>query len=301
MGKGVRRYPFMEAKGNVLLSKEIRAGGKVYLLSIESEDLSRLYPGMTRYTLRLTSGGETLGLLRTNSYEYSPTVPLDAEGTTRGKAIEWERALTKDPDGFLASIKRPREGVPPEGNVEALIMQGSPRADGNCSIFAGWAAEEAGNLGKRARVVYLDDLSLRPCIGCYQCYNTGTCTFDDDMTDLIRALRSASLLVICTPVYTNTVPGGLKIFIDRCQAYHAEKNLFRAGGEKKGILLSVAGRTGSGNFTCVKKVVVPFMRNLGIRYAGEVLLDGMDGIRDVRTLPGIREKISGFVQDAFRR
>ena len=291
----------MEGKGPLLLSKEIKAGGKVYLLSIEEEDLSRLYPGMTRHTLCLASGGETLGLLRTNSYEYSPTVPLNAEETIRGKAAEWERALTRDPDGYLASIGRPPEGPPQPGDVEALIIQGSPRADGNCSIFAGWAAEEAGNLGKRARVVYLDDLSLHPCIGCYQCYNTGTCTFDDDMADLIRALRSASLLVICTPVYTNTVPGGLKIFIDRCQAYHAEKNLFRDGGEKKGILLSVAGRKGADNFACVTKVVVSFMRNLGIRYAGEVLLDEMDRGRDVRTLPGIKEKVGGLVHDAFRR
>ncbi len=289
----------MEGKGGTLLSKEIKAGGgKIYLFSIEAEDLSRLYPGMIRYTLRLTSGGETLGLFRTNSYEYSPTVSLDAEKVVRGKAAEWERALLKDPDGFLASLEIPREPASPRGNIDILIVQGSPRADGNCSILAGWAAGEAVNIRKKVRVVYLDDLSIHSCIGCYQCYNTGTCTFDDDMTDLIGALRSASLLVICTPVYTNTVPGGLKIFIDRCQAYHAGRNLFGAGGEKKGLLLAVAGRTGADNFTCVKKVVASFMRNLGIRYTGEVLLDGMDGIRDVRTIAGIREKIAGLVQDA---
>jgi multimeric flavodoxin WrbA len=291
----------MEGRGNLLLSKEITAGGKAYLLSIEEEDLSRLYPGMTRYTLRLASGTETLGLFRTNSYEYSPAVPLNAEGVIRGRAAEWERALARDPGGFPASLGGAREAAPPAGDVDALIIQGSPRADGNCSILAGWAAEETANLGRRARVVFLDDLSLHSCIGCYQCYNTGTCTFNDDMTELIGALRSASLLVICTPVYTNTVPGNLKIFIDRCQAYHAEKNLFRNGGGKKGILLSVAGRKGAGNFDCVKKVVASFMRNLGIQYSGEVLLDGMDGIRDLRTLPGIGEKIGGLIQDAFRR
>jgi len=291
----------MGGRGNLLLSKEITAGGKVYLLSIEEEDLSRLYPGMTRYTLRLTSGGETLGLFRTNSYEYSPTIPLNAEGVIRGRAAEWERALLKDPGKYATTIERPGEGVSPEGNADALIIQGSPRADGNCSIFANWAAEGADNIRKKARVVYLDDLSIHPCIGCYQCYNTGTCTFDDDMTDIIRALRSAALLVICTPVYTNTVPGGLKIFIDRCQAYHAEKNLFTSRGEQKGLLLSVAGRTGTANFTCVKRVVVSFLRNLGIRYAGEVLLDGMDNVKDVRNLPGIREKIGDLVRDAFRR
>ncbi|HMA05195.1 MAG TPA: flavodoxin family protein, partial [Methanomicrobiales archaeon] len=236
---------------------------------------------------------------RTNSYEYSPTIPLDAEKAILRKAAEWERALLRDPAGFLASLETPVKAAPTGGTTDALIIQGSPRPDGNCSILAGWAAEEAAGIGKRARVVYLDDLVIHPCIGCYQCYNTGSCTFEDDMAELIRALRSAPVLVICTPVYTNTVPGGLKIFIDRCQAYHAEKNLFYPGGEKKGILLSVAGRTGMANFTCVKKVVVSFMRNLGIRVAGEVLIDRIDGIRDVRTLPGLREEIGDLVREAF--
>jgi multimeric flavodoxin WrbA len=218
----------------------------------------------------------------------------------RRKAEEWERALLRDPGGFLASLGRPREAVLPGGNVDTLIIQGSPRPGGNCSVLAGWAAEAAESLGKRPRVVYLDDLSLRPCIGCYQCYNTGSCTFDDDMTDLIRALRSASLLVICSPVYTNTVPGALKIFIDRCQAYHAERNLFFPSGEKKALLLSVAGRKGPGNFDCVTRVIVSFLKNLGIRPAGELLLDGMDRVHDVRALPGIEEEIGDLVWQAFR-
>jgi multimeric flavodoxin WrbA len=289
----------MEGKGNLLVSKDIRSGGKAYTLSLEEEDLSSLYPGMTRYTLRLASGGVTLGLFRTNTYEYSPAMPLDAGTAARRKFEEWEGALARDPPRFIASLAAPREGEPPGGGVDALIIQGSPRPGGNCSILAGWAAEKALELGKRPRVVYLDDLTIRPCIGCYQCYNTGTCTFEDDMTDLIRALRSASLLVISTPVYTNTVPGGLKIFIDRCQAYHAERNLFRTGGEKKGLVLSVAGRTGRGNFTCVKKVLASFMRNLDIRPAGEILLDGMDRVRSVEALPGIREQVGDLVRDAF--
>jgi NAD(P)H-dependent FMN reductase len=290
----------MEGKGNLLLSKEIRSGGRAYTISIEEEDLSRLYPGMTRFTLRLDSGGETLALFRTNTYEYSPAVPLEAGEVVRRKAEEWKQGLVRDPDGFLASLGRPREAGPPGGDVDVLIIQGSPRPGGNCSLLAGWAAEAAEGLGKRPRVVYLDDLSLRPCIGCYQCYNTGSCTFEDDMTDLIRALRSASLLVICTPVYTNTVPGALKIFIDRCQAYHAEKSIFSPGGEKRGLLLSVAGRKGAGNFECVTRVVASFLRNLGIRPAGDILLDGMDRVRDVRALPGIEEEIGDLVRQAFR-
>ncbi len=290
----------MEGQGQIIFSTEVTSGGEAWTLTIEREDLSRLYPGMIRFTLRLSSGGVTRGLLRTNNYEYSPTVPLDAEQVIRMRAGEWEAALRRDPGGLVAALGRTGGPAPPRGNAEALIIQGSPRADGNCSILAGWAAGEAGGLGKRARVEYLDDLSLHPCIGCYQCYNTGSCTFDDDMAGLIADLRSASLLVICTPVYTNTVPGGLKIFIDRCQAYHAEGSLSGGREGKKGLLLSVAGRKGRENFDCVRGVVVSFMRNLGIRPAGEVLTDGMDTVRDVRSLPGIREEICRLVQDAFR-
>jgi len=291
----------MAGTGKTLLAREVRSGGTLYTLSIGEEDLSRLYPGMIRYTLRLESEGQVLGIFRTNSYEYSPTVPRDAEQVVREKAREWEKALLRDPAGFTGSLQVPREAAPPAIRVAALIIPGSPRADGNCSILAGWAAEEAGGLGKRAEVVYLDDLSIHSCIGCYQCYNTGACTFEDDMAGLIRSLRAARLLVICTPVYTNTVPGGLKTFIDRCQAYHAERNLFAPGAGQAGILLSVAGRKGAGNFTCVTRVVISFMRNLGIAPAGEFLLDGLDRVRDVRAVPGAREEVGRLVRDALGR
>jgi multimeric flavodoxin WrbA len=294
------KFSSMAGPEKILLSREVQVGGKACTLSILEEDLSRLYPGMARYTLRLESEGQVLDLFRTNSYEYSPTVALDAEKVVRQRAAEWERALAADPVGFTASLEKVREAGPPSGGVDAIIVQGSPRADGNCSILAGWAAEEVRALGRKARVVYLDDLSIHPCIGCYQCYNTGSCTFDDDMSDLLRDLGSAALLVICTPVYTNTVPGGLKIFIDRCQAFHAQRNLFSSIREQKGLLLSVAGRKGAENFTCITRVVIPFMRNLGITPSGEVLLDGIDRARDIRNLPGIREEVGRLVGLALR-
>ena len=78
----------MEGMGD-LRSREIHTRGKTYTISIEEEDLSRLYPGMIRYTLRLVSDGVTLGLFRTNTYEYSPTVPLDAVGVISRRAAEW--------------------------------------------------------------------------------------------------------------------------------------------------------------------------------------------------------------------
>jgi len=116
---------------------------------------------------------------------------------------------------------------------DLVVIQGSPRGDGNCSILARWAVDTVHELGRTAQVIYPHDMDIRCCIGCYQCYNSGSCVFDDDMGSIIGAIKVASLLVVCSPVYTNTVPGGLKLVIDRCQAYHAERYYPVGGQEKK--------------------------------------------------------------------
>ncbi|WP_067050277.1 flavodoxin family protein [Methanofollis ethanolicus] len=284
------------ARGPALLLE--RSIDREYTLSLCREDLSALYPGMVRFTLTLRTGGETVATFRTNSYEYSPTVPLDAETSARQKAKEWAQELTAHRERFLAAVTRqaPSRSFPAR---DCVVLQGSPRPDGNCSILAGWADDEVRGIGKTVQVVYPDDMGIHPCIGCYRCYNTGRCTFDDDMAGIIGAVKHASLLVVCSPVYTNTVPGGLKIVLDRFQALHAEKNLFEKGPMPKGVLLAVCGRKGEANFACLTAVVRVCMENLGIGYAGEVLVDGVDRVRDVRTVEGLEGQVRAVVRGAF--
>lgn len=280
-------------------SNEVAEGGKVYTLVLTRRDLRSLYPGMVQYILRLNSGEKTLCLFRTNSYEYSPMSSLDAESVTRQKAGEWRDLLRTDPDALFATSMETGGRLPDRTRPDVLIIQGSPRADGNCSILAGWASETAAASGFTAEIVYPDDLWIRPCIGCYRCYNTGICTFDDDMTAVIASLRHARLLVICTPVYTSSVPAAMKMVIDRFQAYHAEITLFRRSEEKKGLLFSVAGRKGTDNFTCVRRTIHDCMRNLHVIPAGDVLIDGTDQLRDIREIPATEDTVRTAVTGAL--
>jgi len=179
---------------------------------------------------------------------------------------------------------------------DLVIIQGSPRGDGNCSILAGWAVDAAHEVGRTAQVIFPHDMDIRCCIGCYQCYNTGTCVFDDDMGSIIDAIRGASLFIVCSPVYTNTVPAGLKLVVDRCQAYHAERVISGGRTGQKGLVFSVAGRKGEENFTCITRVIFAFLRNLGIDPVGEILIDRVDAIRDIRTIAGLEENVKGKVK-----
>jgi len=280
----------------ILQRKEIKTTGRTYSLLLTERDIGIHYPGMIIYTLCIFSGDAVIALFRTNTYEYPPLSPIGALGVVQAKTDEWERELQSNPSEFQAwheskAIKLSGD----TGTPEVLILQGSPRPAGNCSVMAGWAQAFAELAGRTADVVYLDDLTIRACIGCYQCYNTGTCIFEDDMTGIIRALSCARVVIICTPVYTNTVPGSLKIVFDRCQAYHAMQVLNGHYPRKKGLLFSVAGRKGQKNFTCITRVVDAFMENIHIRPSGKVLIDDLDRIRDIRNVAGAEQQIKKAV------
>jgi len=273
----------------------VRYGSREFVLTLAREDFSSVYPRMMRYTLSVREGDTVHAVFRTNTFEYSPMVPLAAESAARDKKTAWVRGFASDPEAIFSAYPPdpPDKGGTPANGV--VIIQGSPRPDGNCSILAGWAADAVREAGRTVQIMYPHDLDIHCCIGCYQCYNTGTCVFDDDMKGIIDAVRGARLLIICSPVYTNTVPAGLKLVIDRMQAYHAEKTLYGDLGGKKGILFSVAGRKGEPNFSCITKVILPFFRNLGIEPAGQVLIDSTDAVRDIRILPGRNDAVKQLV------
>ncbi len=291
----------MEPARENLKSVLVRNAAGEYLLTLDREDFSPLYPRMERYVLAVREGDRLRAVFRTNTFEYSPLSPLAAATAAEEMAARWERELAEGPAALFRNfpLEPPRGQPGPVAGV--VIIQGSPRPDGNCGILAGWAAEAAQAAGRTCRVIYPHDLDIHPCIGCYQCYNTGTCVFDDDMVAMIDAVRRARLLIVCSPVYTNTVPAGLKLVIDRMQAYHAERTLFGGGSGQKGIIFSVAGRKGGDNFTCVTKVISAFFQNLSIEPAGQVLIDSMDAVRDIRLLPGREDSVKGLVSAGLHR
>jgi multimeric flavodoxin WrbA len=286
----------MEPVTEVVRSVKINAGNIQYSLNLYHEDFSALYPGMIRFTVIVKSAEKTIAVSRTNSFEYSPLVPLAAENIAAQIFDEWEREIRNNPMDFILNHRQLLQEKAVVTTSDLVVIQGSPRGDGNCSILAGWAVDAAHEVGRTARVIFPHDMDIQCCIGCYQCYNTGTCVFDDDMSSIIDAIRGASLLIVCSPVYTNTVPGGLKLVIDRCQAYHAERVISGGRTGQKGLVFSVAGRKGETNFTCITRVIFAFLRNLGIDPVGEILIDRVDAIRDIRNIAGMEENVKEKVK-----
>jgi len=294
------------SSGTVLIFEStIQKGQNTYLITLHTEDCTDYYPDMFRYSVKIDMNGVTKAVFRTNTYEYSPTVPLEAESVARHRFDEWESRLKNDPSGFIGYLEKMQERIdkmymPYDGDLfDVIVIQGSPRPDGNCSILAGWIVDISENLKKTVSVVYLDDMNIHPCIGCYQCYNYGYCVFADDMREIIEKVSRCSLLVVCSPVYTNTVPGTLKLCIDRFQAYHAMNTFLEMEHNPGGMMIGVCGRKGKENFRGLTPVIDAFMGNCGIRNKGRVLIDNIDELHDIRKRKDLRMKIEVVMNDAF--
>ncbi len=277
---------------------EIETSEGTFTVRLILDDLGSIYPGMIRYAVEVLCGTEPVAAYAVNSYEVPPGSLVD----TRDVAEVLFSRLAHDVASRPHAYSRPRHLIRPlpgSGAFDLVILQGSPRRFGSSAKIASWCSDEAARMGLSSRVFFLHDLSIRPCIGCYACYNYGCCPIDDDMPGIVRALESASSIVVCTPVYTGTVPAGLKAVIDRFQWLHARQKVLGEEVNARGLLFAVAGQRGTAPFACTTRVVDMFMRNLGIRPAAPVLFDDLDRIRDVGKVEGSEEAVRSALQALF--
>ncbi|MBN1431757.1 MAG: flavodoxin family protein [Methanomicrobiaceae archaeon] len=268
-----------------------------YSLVLEKEDLNSLYSRMIRYNLALLENDKPVAHFRTNTYEYTPVIAIKAESAALAQFEDWKERIISRPEKFIVYLKRQEKlkndvyKPLPDPGYDAVIIQGSPRPDGNCAIMASWVVDTLNSMGRRTAVFQPDGMYIRPCTGCYQCYNYGHCVFLDDMREIYAAALSASLFVVISPVYTNTVPASLKAMIDRFQAYHAMNAVNDSRHTLSGLFISTSGRKGKENFSNVVPVIDAFMAVSGIKKKGQVLVDNIDEIYDVRSVPGLKKKI----------
>lgn len=254
------------------------------------DDLGSIYPGMNRYTVEVLCGAEQVATYAVNSYEVPRGALVDIQDVAEILFSRLAHDVASRPHAYTRPRPLTRQ-LPGSGAFDLVILQGSPRRFGSSAKIASWCSDEAARMGLSSQIFFLHDLSIRPCIGCYACYNYGCCPIDDDMPGIVRALESASAIVVCTPVYTGTVPAGLKAVIDRFQWLHARQKVLGREVHARGLLIAVAGQQGPAPFACTTRVVGMFMGNLGIRPAAPVLFDDLDRTRDIEKIEGSEETV----------
>lgn len=97
-----------------------------------------------------------------------------------------------------------------------LVINGSPRVDGNSTRLAQSVAAGAAGAGAvTLPTVHLEQLRFRGCQNCGGCNETGVCVLQDDLTPVYAMLARANFWVFASPIYFDTISGQLKLFYDR--------------------------------------------------------------------------------------
>jgi multimeric flavodoxin WrbA len=173
--------------------------------------------------------------------------------------------------------------------MDVIIINGSPRKNGNTAIALEWMADELRQEGITTETIQIGDQIIRGCIACEHCATSqdNLCLFDNDgINDLIRKLRQADGFVIGSPTYFYGMAGTLKCAMDRL--FYAGR---RNGGYRNKVgaaAVSVRRNGGSETFNQIityyhaAEMIVAPSRGVGYgRKKGEISQDteGQQGIR----------------------
>ena len=99
--------------------------------------------------------------------------------------------------------------------MKVLLINGSPKSDGNTSIAIDEMVKIFREDGVETEVIQVGNKVIRGCIGCGKCFEKGSCVFDDIVNETAPKLAAADGLVIATPVYYASANGTLVSFLDR--------------------------------------------------------------------------------------
>ena len=85
--------------------------------------------------------------------------------------------------------------------MKVLMLNGSPRKDGNTSIALREMALLFAQEGIECETIQVGQKDVRGCIACNQCAKTGKCVFDDIVNEVALKFQEADGLVVASPVY----------------------------------------------------------------------------------------------------
>ena len=88
-----------------------------------------------------------------------------------------------------------------ERNMKVLLINGSPRANGNTALALSEMVKVFEKEGIDAEIVHIGNKAIRGCIACGGCREKGRCVFDDAVNEVAAKFEECDGLVVGSPVY----------------------------------------------------------------------------------------------------
>ena len=99
--------------------------------------------------------------------------------------------------------------------MKVLILNGSPRKNGNTAVALREMEEIFTREGVETETILVGDKPIRGCIACGSCARTGKCAFDDIVNEIAPKFEASDGLVVASPVYYASANATLIALLDR--------------------------------------------------------------------------------------
>ena len=173
--------------------------------------------------------------------------------------------------------------------MKVLIINGSPRANGNTAAALDEMKKIFSVEGIEFVDVHVGRLELHSCVACMSCMKTGKCVFDDAVNKTAPILAECDGVVIGSPVHYGQAPGALTSFLSRLfySTWSMDKTM------KVGAVMVSARRSGAtstfdelNKFFTISQMPVAsgrYWNNVHGRGPGEAVQDA-EGMQNARFL-----------------
>ena len=123
--------------------------------------------------------------------------------------------------------------------MKVLLLNGSPKANGNTAIALQEMAAVFAKEGIEAEIIHVGNKDIRGCIACGSCGRLGKCVFDDLVNEVAPKFAEADGLVVGSPVYYAGANATVMAFMQRLfYSSHFDKTM------KVGASVAIARRGG---------------------------------------------------------
>ncbi len=99
--------------------------------------------------------------------------------------------------------------------MKVLMINGSPRVNGNTSVALDEMVKVFNKNGIDTEIVQIGAMDIRGCLGCGFCFKNGKCAIDDVVNELASKFEECDGLVVGSPVYYASANGALVALLDR--------------------------------------------------------------------------------------
>lgn len=154
-----------------------------------------------------------------------------------------------------------------------VILNGSPRRNGNTSALVNAFTQGAESAGHVVTEFFLNKMEIHGCKGCFGGHSDQDCPCvqQDDMNLIYPAVRDCDVVLLASPLYYWTLSGQLCTALDRLFALEeGNGNLLRGNGKSSALLMAAEGH----DFEDVLTYYDHLTKHLRWKNLGHVLASG---------------------------